>query len=124
RDVVQRAGDDLRPRLPRPGDRDRVVRPVPTPRISHATPPDGPATVSATSCFVKRRAALYDSGKSREACVTSQRRRGGKHRLTMEDVAREAQVSAMTVSRYLRAPDSVREDLGKRVAAAIARTGY
>ena len=42
----------------------------------------------------------------------------------VEDVAREAGVSPITVSRTLSHPERVREDTRKRVEAAVARTGY
>jgi LacI family gluconate utilization system Gnt-I transcriptional repressor len=42
----------------------------------------------------------------------------------LKDVARLAQVSAMTVSRALRSPDKVSEDTRRRIAEAIAETGY
>ncbi len=42
----------------------------------------------------------------------------------MEDVAREAQVSPITVSRALRTPEKVKTDTRARVLEAVARTGY
>ncbi len=42
----------------------------------------------------------------------------------VEDVAREAGVSPITVSRALRTPDLVRPETRQRVADAVARTGY
>ncbi|MBU0796995.1 MAG: LacI family DNA-binding transcriptional regulator [Alphaproteobacteria bacterium] len=42
----------------------------------------------------------------------------------MSDVARLARVSAMTVSRALRAPDTVSEDTRERIRDAIEKTGY
>lgn len=42
----------------------------------------------------------------------------------MEDVAREAQVSPITVSRALRTPEKVKSDTRARVLEAVARTGY
>ncbi|MDB5541329.1 MAG: LacI family transcriptional regulator [Devosia sp.] len=42
----------------------------------------------------------------------------------VEDVAREAGVSPITVSRALNAPDKVRPETRQRVAAAVIRTGY
>lgn len=42
----------------------------------------------------------------------------------VEDVAREAGVSAITVSRTLSAPEKVRPETRERVTAAVERTGY
>ena len=42
----------------------------------------------------------------------------------VEDVAREAAVSPITVSRVLRTPDKVRTETRERVLAAVERTGY
>lgn len=42
----------------------------------------------------------------------------------VEDVAREAGVSPITVSRTLSNPEKVREETRKRVEAAVAKTGY
>lgn len=42
----------------------------------------------------------------------------------VEDVAREAGVSPITVSRALSDPEKVREETRKKVAEAVARTGY
>ncbi|HSG57396.1 MAG TPA: LacI family DNA-binding transcriptional regulator [Paracoccaceae bacterium] len=43
---------------------------------------------------------------------------------TLSDVAREASVSAATVSRFLNSPGVVAEDTGLRIRAAIDKTGY
>jgi len=43
---------------------------------------------------------------------------------TLTDVAREAKVSAATVSRFLNSPDVVAEDTGQRIRKAIDLTGY
>jgi len=45
-------------------------------------------------------------------------------RVRVEDVAREAGVSPITVSRALNAPHLVREETRERVTDAVARTGY
>ncbi len=50
-------------------------------------------------------------------------RRGGG-RPTIADVARLAGVSAITVSRALREPDRVSEDLRRQIGAAVAELGY
>lgn len=42
----------------------------------------------------------------------------------VEDVAREAAVSPITVSRVLRTPDKVRRETRERVLEAVERTGY
>ena len=46
------------------------------------------------------------------------------HRVTLEDVARLAQTSTITVSRALRRPEMVSEKLRNRIAAAVAELGY
>lgn len=43
---------------------------------------------------------------------------------SIKDVAKLAQVSIATVSRYINSPDQVRAPTARRVAAAIAETGY
>ncbi len=45
-------------------------------------------------------------------------------RVCIQDVARHAGVSAMTVSRALRQPEKVSENLRRRVAEAVDRVGY
>ncbi|GHC16585.1 LacI family DNA-binding transcriptional regulator [Aidingimonas halophila] len=52
------------------------------------------------------------------------RRRKGSDSPTLSDVAREAEVSSITVSRVLNSPDSVRESTRRRVEAAIDKVGY
>ncbi|MGJ4904192.1 LacI family DNA-binding transcriptional regulator [Bradyrhizobium sp. HKCCYLS2058] len=47
-----------------------------------------------------------------------------KRRTTLEDVARIANVSAVTVSRALRRPDMVSPELRKRIDAAVDRLAY
>ncbi|MBZ9558764.1 MULTISPECIES: LacI family DNA-binding transcriptional regulator [unclassified Modicisalibacter] len=55
---------------------------------------------------------------------SDRRRRRGTDKPTLADVAREAGVSSITVSRVVNAPDSVRESTRKRVEDAIERVGY
>lgn len=55
---------------------------------------------------------------------SERRRRKGANNPTLDDVAREAGVSSITVSRVLNAPDSVREATRHKVEAAIERVGY
>lgn len=50
--------------------------------------------------------------------------KGGDRTVRVEDVAREAGVSPITVSRALRTPDLVRPETRQRVADAVAKTGY
>jgi LacI family transcriptional regulator, gluconate utilization system Gnt-I transcriptional repressor len=52
------------------------------------------------------------------------RSRAGHGRSTLADVAAVAQVSPMTVSRYLREPGLVAAASGTRIAQALKRTGY
>lgn len=50
--------------------------------------------------------------------------RGGDRPVRVEDVAREAGVSPITVSRTLRTPELVKAETRQRVADAVAKTGY
>ena len=52
------------------------------------------------------------------------RPRRGHGRPTLHDVAAVAQVTRITVSRYLREPHLVAPDTAERIQAAIAQTGY
>jgi LacI family gluconate utilization system Gnt-I transcriptional repressor len=52
------------------------------------------------------------------------RRSRGTGRVRIEDVARAADVSAQTVSRFLRHPDQVGPAASERIAAAIREVGY
>jgi len=56
----------------------------------------------------------------------NKRRTGSRStgRTTIEDVARHAGVSAITVSRALRTPDSVSKPLRERIGQAVATLGY
>lgn len=56
--------------------------------------------------------------------VARNRNRNRKNRVTVKDVAERAGVGTMTVSRALRAPDSVSEKLRARIEAAVADLGY
>jgi LacI family gluconate utilization system Gnt-I transcriptional repressor len=50
--------------------------------------------------------------------------KGAGQRVRVEDVARVAGVSPITVSRALSTPEKVREDTRQRIADAVAATGY
>jgi LacI family gluconate utilization system Gnt-I transcriptional repressor len=50
--------------------------------------------------------------------------KGADRAVRVEDVAREAGVSPITVSRALRTPDLVKPETRQRVADAVAKTGY
>jgi LacI family transcriptional regulator, gluconate utilization system Gnt-I transcriptional repressor len=52
------------------------------------------------------------------------RQRRGHGRATMQDVAAQAGVTAITVSRFLRAPEIVAPETAARIAAALHTTGY
>lgn len=54
----------------------------------------------------------------------SQRRRRSSGRVTLSDVAREAEVSPITASRALRCERGVAPELAARVQAAVQRLGY
>lgn len=49
---------------------------------------------------------------------------GARRMVRVEDVAREAGVSPITVSRALSNPEKVKEETRKKVEAAVAKTGY
>jgi LacI family gluconate utilization system Gnt-I transcriptional repressor len=51
-------------------------------------------------------------------------RRGGRRAVRVEDVAREAGVSPITVSRALSHPEKVKVETRQRVNDAVAKTGY
>ena len=52
------------------------------------------------------------------------RHRRGHGRATLQDVAQQAGVTAITVSRYLRQPERVAPVTARAVAAALLATGY
>ncbi|HSX91456.1 MAG TPA: LacI family DNA-binding transcriptional regulator [Hydrogenophaga sp.] len=56
--------------------------------------------------------------------VSPERRRRPSGRITLQDVAREAEVSPITASRALRGERGVAAELVERVKAAAARLGY
>jgi LacI family gluconate utilization system Gnt-I transcriptional repressor len=56
--------------------------------------------------------------------LTRQRSRRGGGRPTIADVARKAGVGAITVSRALREPERVSEDLRRQIQSAVAELGY
>lgn len=55
---------------------------------------------------------------------STRRARRGHGRPTLHDVARIAEVTRITVSRYLREPDRVATETAARIRDAIAETGY
>jgi len=61
--------------------------------------------------------------ESSPVLATRQARRG-HGRVTLQDVAVAAGVTAITVSRFLREPAVVAEDTAQRIRAALAQTGY
>lgn len=54
----------------------------------------------------------------------ARRSRRGHGRTTLADVALQAQVTKITVSRYLREPGKVAPETAQRIRQALARTGY
>lgn len=65
------------------------------------------------------------SRRSSPAAAASPRQaRPGHGRITLQDVAAAAGVTAITVSRYLREPAVVAADTAERIRAALAQTGY
>lgn len=56
--------------------------------------------------------------------ATPARQRRGHGRATLQDVAERAGVTAITVSRFLRAPAVVAPETAQRIEAALAATGY
>lgn len=52
------------------------------------------------------------------------RQRRGHGRVTLQDVARLAEVTSITVSRFLREPAVVAAPTAERIRAALAQTGY
>jgi LacI family gluconate utilization system Gnt-I transcriptional repressor len=67
-------------------------------------------------------AAIYSS--LGDTSVTRPRSRRGGGRPTIADVARKAGVGAITVSRALREPGRVSEDLRRQIQAAVEELGY
>jgi len=52
------------------------------------------------------------------------RKRRGAGRVTLAEVARAAEVSAISVSRYFNQPDQVSPPLRERIEAAVQALGY
>jgi len=58
------------------------------------------------------------------ASIATARQRRGHGRATLQDVAERAGVTAITVSRFLRAPAVVAAETAQRIEAALLTTGY
>ncbi|MCV4262121.1 LacI family DNA-binding transcriptional regulator [Pseudomonas capsici] len=56
--------------------------------------------------------------------IPATRKRRGAGRVTITGVAKQAGVSAITVSRYFNQPDQVSPELRERIAAAVNQLGY
>lgn len=56
--------------------------------------------------------------------VATRKRRSNAGRTTIRQVANHVGVSAITISRYFKQPDSVSEELRAQIAAAVAELGY
>lgn len=61
---------------------------------------------------------------SASASAAPARQRRGHGRATLQDVAEQAGVTAITVSRFLRAPAVVAAETAQRIEAALHATGY
>ncbi len=59
-----------------------------------------------------------------EITLSPKRQRRGHGRPTLHDVARVAQVTRITVSRFFREPNRVAQDTAVRIREAIVQTGY
>ena len=71
---------------------------------------------------MKRGAATAPSAPAEPAALRQARR--GHGRVTLHDVAAAAGVTAITVSRFLRAPGVVAADTASRIRKALSSTGY
>lgn len=69
-------------------------------------------------------AGRRDTAAEREPPRPARQSRRGHGRATLRDVAAAAGVTAITVSRYLRAPQLVAGETAQRIRAALAHTGY
>lgn len=56
--------------------------------------------------------------------IPAARKRRGAGRVTIKDVSRHADVSAITVSRYFNQPDQVSAELRERIGVAVNALGY
>lgn len=56
--------------------------------------------------------------------IPATRKRRGAGRVTINDVARQAGVSAISVSRFFNQPDQVSPELRERIGAAVSGLGY
>lgn len=65
-----------------------------------------------------------DGAAEREPARPVRQSRRGHGRATLRDVAAAAGVTAITVSRFLRAPQLVADETALRIRDALARTGY
>jgi LacI family gluconate utilization system Gnt-I transcriptional repressor len=64
------------------------------------------------------------AGYSGDSLDDTNKGRGASRRVRVEDVAREAGVSPITVSRTLRTPELVKPETRRRVTDAVRATGY
>lgn len=87
-------------------------------RLSQATPAEYHVGNSNSRPTMSKRAV---SDKPTTSTAKGSRATG---RVTIIDVAREAQVSSMTVSRALKTPELVQEQSRERIFAAIEKLGY
>lgn len=85
-----------------------LANPVPSSKL----PPKRPTIVDAAT------------GPGAGSGAGARQARRGHGRVTLQDVAQDAGVTAITVSRFLREPVVVAADTAERIRAALAHTGY
>ncbi len=67
---------------------------------------------------------MANPSQTSESSIKGDPRRRGHGRVTLADVAAQAGVTTMTVSRFLRSPERVASNTGHKIAFALQHTGY